>query len=413
MEPKQKPNGVWYFDFTDPEGKRKRISTGTRDKAKARAKMRDILLGLDAHAQRVTATPTQGGRRPEGVTLSDMFEKAMKTIWHPEKVRSQATVHSNVKILSGLFGDELIQNLTYTRLEGIVETLRERGYSEGTVKRKIDAIGRVLGLATKLTDANGRPLLAGKPEMPSVRVSNIKERVISRAEEDALFDAMELRRQNEPDRNWWRFIRFVRFLLDTGMRMGEVLNLGPANIKTITVVDERGEDREVHFAALPRYETKNGKPREVPLTNAIVDMLPELTAQAARRKGDPRLLFFPFRSGTVWYMFDNARQDASATGRVSLSDVTIHTLRHTLATRLAQGGMDLLRLRDWLGHSDIKITAQRYAHLRPEHLAVGLDILHSTPPSSTTNQSNPAKRGNASGGFTDHNRAEPGTPHLH
>jgi hypothetical protein len=40
--------------------------------------------------------------------------------------------------------------------------------------------------------------------------------------------------------------------------------------------------------------------------------------------------------------------------------------------------MDLARLQQWLGHSDPKITAERYLHLIPSDLVAGLAILSGT-----------------------------------
>ena len=48
--------------------------------------------------------------------------------------------------------------------------------------------------------------------------------------------------------------------------------------------------------------------------------------------------------------------------RAGLSDCTIHTLRHTHATRLIQNGMNIYEVKHMLGHSDIRTTV-RYAHL--------------------------------------------------
>lgn len=48
--------------------------------------------------------------------------------------------------------------------------------------------------------------------------------------------------------------------------------------------------------------------------------------------------------------------------RAGLGDCTIHTLRHTHATRLIQNGMNIYEVKHVLGHSDIK-TTMRYAHL--------------------------------------------------
>ena len=53
--------------------------------------------------------------------------------------------------------------------------------------------------------------------------------------------------------------------------------------------------------------------------------------------------------------------------RAGINDITIHTLRHTFASHLANSGTPLLTIKDLLGHTDIKTTTI-YAHLSNEHL---------------------------------------------
>ena len=55
--------------------------------------------------------------------------------------------------------------------------------------------------------------------------------------------------------------------------------------------------------------------------------------------------------------------------RAGLADCTIHTLRHTHATRLVQNGLTVYEVKSVLGHTDIR-TTMRYAHL--EQAAVTL-----------------------------------------
>jgi len=48
--------------------------------------------------------------------------------------------------------------------------------------------------------------------------------------------------------------------------------------------------------------------------------------------------------------------------RAGLTDCTIHTLRHTHATRLIQNGLSIYEVKEILGHTDIT-TTMRYSHL--------------------------------------------------
>jgi len=61
--------------------------------------------------------------------------------------------------------------------------------------------------------------------------------------------------------------------------------------------------------------------------------------------------------------------------RADLHGVRIHSLRHTLATRLVQNGMSIYEVKSILGHTDIK-TTMRYAHLEQQQVAMkARDIL--------------------------------------
>lgn len=54
--------------------------------------------------------------------------------------------------------------------------------------------------------------------------------------------------------------------------------------------------------------------------------------------------------------------------------VVFHTLRHTFASWLAMGGIDIFTIKELMGHSDIKMT-QRYMHLAPNKFASAIAVL--------------------------------------
>jgi integrase len=73
--------------------------------------------------------------------------------------------------------------------------------------------------------------------------------------------------------------------------------------------------------------------------------------------------------GSIRKGFDNAVQ------RAGLSDVTIHTLRHTAAVHLVSNGVPIDQVAQYLGHSNVAITYQTYARFAPEHLKEAAELL--------------------------------------
>ena len=56
------------------------------------------------------------------------------------------------------------------------------------------------------------------------------------------------------------------------------------------------------------------------------------------------------------------------------ADVVPHVLRHTCASRLVRGGVDMRRVQVWLGHQTLQMT-MRYAHLVTHDLDMCVPIL--------------------------------------
>jgi integrase/recombinase XerC len=142
----------------------------------------------------------------------------------------------------------------------------------------------------------------------------------------------------------------LELLYGSGLRVGEVASL---------TLDRVELDR-----ARVRAFGKGSKERDVPMSDFAVDALREYV-----RDGRPRLdpgtgeaLFLNPRGGAIGerdirriverygdYLFPGRR-------------VTPHTLRHSFATHLLEGGADIRSVQDLLGHASVA-TTQRYTHV--------------------------------------------------
>lgn len=408
MRYSQKPNGIWIVDYEDDSGKRRRISTGIKSPAQrtppaeAKAVAREIVLGV--RKSQASALPRQARQRDGHLSMSELFDRCQRTVWHPDNVRSQRTIVSNVKILNDFIGDVAVADMNYTRLDQLVSDMKARGYKPATVKRKLAMVNKALKMATMWTDEKtGDPLLAAKPTMPKVVVNNLKDRIIEPAEEEALWVALEKRRQLEPHRQWFAFRVLLGLLYDTAGRLGETIELGP---KALT---QQGDST---FVTFPRYRTKSGKPRTLPLAARSVEGLGSLMDHLSRDKETGEWRFFGFAPNLPSVMFRQLREDVKMETGMDVSDVTLHTIRHTTLTRLARGGMDLARLQMWAGHSDPKITAERYLHLNPADLVAGLDILGQRGTIGGSRHGTGTKPVSVPDAGAGTNRANPGTVTL-
>lgn len=367
----QKPSGIWAVDYVcRSTGERRRVSTGLREKPAATKLARALAKGEVAPTIDQRAEAAQ--RAPEGptgassgkTTLSALWTRCENTIWHPREVRSQATLLSNLKILRAVeietpagrrvFGDMEVAEVRYSTLEALVEALFAKDYAAGTVKRKVDMVGR------SLTQAAKWEIITGRPAMPTIKVDNARSRVITDAEEAVVFQIVADRTEAEPGRDWRRYGHLLRFLMDTACRLGEVLAMRRGWI------EQRAEGWALN---IPGSITKNGKGRTIPLSAACVEALPYLEMNAHR---DGRL--FPMTAGTAQYYWRvNVVPDAKELHGVDLSDAVLHTFRHTKLTRLAKlPGFGIQRVSTWAGHSDISITAGVYAKLDVGDLWAGV-----------------------------------------
>lgn len=384
MKLKKKANGVYFIDVEVPDGeggvKRARISLETKDQPEAEKQLLAWKLGnhpkhpnngLNAHHKGSRYASVRQTPSSNGMTMRKLFDMCLedREVW--KLVRSQNTLRSNIKILNEHFGDLHPREVTEDRIRELADYWHEEGYAPATVKRKMETLKRALSAAVKRYKEDGERLIPFRPEFPTIDVENTRDRILEYHEEEVVFACIDARMRKQPNRNWWHFKIFLRVLLDTAFRRSEAMRLGPDNVR----IDSDSMGNPVHVLSLQRYTTKNKKPREVPATDAIVEALPALNAQAV----DGRWFHL---DSTAWYMWNTIREDCKAHG-VEIGDVWLHTMRHTCLTRLHRAGMELARLSKWAGHSDVSITAKRYVQVRATDMVDGLAVLNANPAKSS------------------------------
>lgn len=152
----------------------------------------------------------------------------------------------------------------------------------------------------------------------------------------------------------------LEFLYGTGARVSEAVALAADDL-------EVGED-----FAVARLFGKGRKQRLVPLGRHAVRAIEAYMARArptlaARGKGETTLFLNlrgrPLSRQSAWEIIGRAAERAQLDGRVSP-----HTLRHSFATHLLEGGASVREVQELLGHASVS-TTQIYTKLSPQLLS--------------------------------------------
>jgi integrase/recombinase XerD len=232
-------------------------------------------------------------------------------------------------------------------LRDFVYHLKDLGLASSSIRRQISAVrtyfrflvgeGRV-----RADPAEGLETPKGWRTLPEV---------LSVAEVEALLGA-----PNPDESLAWRDRALLELAYGTGARVSELVGLA---------VDDVAFDE-----ALVRVFGKGGKERLVPIgrraLGAVAIYLREVRPGLDRGQGRGKLVLNargrPLTRMGAWGIIKKTAQRAGLAKRV-----TPHTLRHSFATHLLEGGADLRAVQEMLGHADLS-TTQIYTHVDREYL---------------------------------------------
>lgn len=340
----------WYIQF-QLNGKTYIRSSRTTNKKVA--EQMEVEWKAKVHAQRFLGTREQ-------IPLAEAIQLFMSS---KKGTPNHTNLYGHQQTITRLMNAEKpLDELGLQDLERFKRDREAEGVSAQTLKHSFNLIrgawkhARKLGYATTTLD------------FPQVRLPKYRLRFLSDDEERRLLteiypqrDVKGLKsfhlRDPELKRTMQDAYDLVILLLDTGARYSEV-----ANIKWNQIFLDK---REIH---LWRPKVQN----ETILY--MTDRVYEVLKSRAAAKASAVYVFRNKKGGPRGY---SGRAITKALRRAGLVDCTIHTLRHTLASRLIQNGMSIYEVREILGHSDIK-TTMRYAHLEQRHVsAKARDIIES------------------------------------
>ncbi len=323
---------VWWMGFVC-KGRHYRKSTETEDRKLAQ-RIHDKVRGEIAEGKWFEKLPG------EEKTFREMMQRYLDE--YASKKVSEKSFRGYAKKPISYLGDYTLSEVTPKTINEYKIKRRNDGVGPASINRELATMKRAFNLAIKEWE--------WIEKNPVARVSmeeenNKRDRWLTIEEENRLLGVCP---------GWLR--ELVKFALNTGMRLGEILSLEWKGVdlfrKTVTI-----------------FKSKNKEPRTIPINETVFEML----KGKAKVKSISGLVFHsPTHAKLHITSIDHAFK--KAVKRAKIEDFHFHDLRHTFATRLVQLGKDLYKVQRLLGHKSPLMT-QRYAHHYPESLRDAVEVL--------------------------------------
>ena len=262
-------------------------------------------------------------------------------------------------------GDRPARKITTEEIDALLQSVADSGAAPRTVNRIRDVVRAVFnfGIRSRQFKLTANPASATDrrriPE-PGVLVFFVPEEIeaIARALSDGvhrerpdarLADEVQLDEQSA---------EAVRVAAFSGLRLGELLALRWKD------VDWARSALTISRAVSAGVEgtTKSGHMRQVPMADQAAAALERLSRRQDFVSADD----YVFCNALGRRLDDSAlrRRYKAARDAIGMRPLRWHDLRHTFGSLLVAGGVDLVSVKDAMGHADLATTS-RYLHARP------------------------------------------------
>jgi integrase/recombinase XerD len=228
-------------------------------------------------------------------------------------------------------------------------SLKEKKYASTTLARKVAAAKSFFKFLREENKVQQNPT----ENIASLKVGRSLPKPISVAQARRLLE--EPAKQATPEAK--RDKAMLELLYASGMRVSELVSLNLADIDT--------------SGGFVRCFGKGHKERMIPIypraLQSLDNYLKDGRPHIVQNHDEEKALFLNVRGERLtrqglWQILKGYAKDANIE-----VEVTPHTLRHSFATHMLNGGADLRLVQELLGHANIS-TTQVYTHLTSEHV---------------------------------------------
>jgi integrase/recombinase XerD len=249
-------------------------------------------------------------------------------------------------------------NIGQSEVLDYILNLKSQSYAEATVARKVAAVKSFFSFL----QAEGKLKANPTEQLASPKVGKLLPKPLTVQEIDELLEQPARRSTPEGKRDR----AMLELMYATGLRVTELVSLD------LNDVQLDGEKPYVRLVG------KGNRERQIPLLDQPVQEVNDYIRFARPRlvgERDETALFVNRRGERLtrqgfWLILKGYAAEAGIHGRV-----TPHTLRHSFATHMLRGGMDIHKVQELLGHANIS-TTQVYTQVSREHIREAYEKAH-------------------------------------
>ena len=297
--------------------------------------------------------------------VSDMTVDSWFSYWIDEVVGPRLKYNTLVSYkgryknrISPIIGELRLDDVKPFHCQKVINNAQEMGDVSGSVAKIKSIMGALFDAAVE------NMMIKTSPITRSVKYAH------GDTPERTILTIGEQREFMEAGQGYAHFDAFV-FVLNTGLRCGEMCALRWQDIdwneREIQINGTMYFDKDLHQFLVNSPKTNAGY-RIIPLTDAAYDILRGIKKKRSERPISLQYKDFVFvgPEGKPLKTYAYNKCLARVGGKIGVDKLTMHSLRHTFATRCIESGIKPKVLQKLLGHSSIAMTMDLYVHVTNE-----------------------------------------------
>jgi integrase len=314
-----KYRGKFCVIYYDERGQRFRHSLGTTDHGLAKTRLGAFLSHLKSQA------------RDKPVTIAEIYAAYLDDRASEDK--STTRIRDAWKRLQGSFGHLRPADVSKADVKRYTDARRKAGVSPGTIHTELTYLRAALAYAVK------EQWLQQAPYIPVPQKPGPREHHLTREDAQKLLAAASMPHVK----------LFIRLAFSTAGRASALLEL------TWDRVDL--DARRIDLRDPDRPRTRKGRAR-VPINDSL------LAALVEAREGATSPYVIEWGGDRVL----SVKKGVGAAARRAGVKCSPHVLRHTAAVWMAEDGVPMEQVAQYLGHDDSRTTERVYARFSPDFL---------------------------------------------